>query len=342
MLSARIALGGSRWILRPPPQPSAQILRAVRLQSTGAEKQASLRRPRNRTGKSGTTTTAIKQQESSSSSSNVNNSNTFGISNDVAIIGAGLVVVGILVKFWVYRREQIDQEEAGKQSLYLYRTKETRRPDWKEACDKIGFPFCNYPGVRSNVWFGETEPYWNEGASYHVHPYGRWMLEKATFEIHSMCLEAADEVIASDSLLEKFEIPRDLCQAVRHSWKTWQPDIAGRLDLLWDGTHPPKLAEYNADTPTVLIKSAIAQEDWFRHVYGEKGEGKKNNDGKFSQFNVIASAMEEGFRRMKRKNPDSTLLLTTNRPSAERAFLEERSTVKFMQERAIQAGLPTQ
>jgi glutathionylspermidine synthase len=40
----------------------------------------------------------------------------------------------------------------------------------------------------------------------------------------------------------------------------WQP----RFDMLWDGENEPKFCEYNADTPTVLIESGVAQQQWLK------------------------------------------------------------------------------
>ena len=289
----------------------------------------------------------IKFFSSSVSSSSLTKSSKNGTKTNNYFVEAALALCFATIVAIPFYNFQEEAEETN--PLYLKRKSETPRSDWKEKCAKIGFPFANYPGVAygSGVWTGQTYPYWNERASYHVHPYGRWQLEQAAFDIHSMCLEAAGDVIQSDYLLERFEIPRELWGAVRQSWKIRQPDIAGRLDLLWDGTNPPKLAEYNADTPTVLIESSVAQEDWFRDVYGKKGEGEQekkrlNNLGEFSQFNVISSAMEEAFRRFKQQNPNASIIFTTNRPSAESDFLEERSTTEYMQARAKQAGVPTQ
>ncbi|CAJ1964213.1 unnamed protein product [Cylindrotheca closterium] len=268
--------------------------------------------------------------------------------NDESNLSAFGALAGFLlfIAAAVYLRSEFEdwdeEEEVDDTPIYLSRKKEIPRSNWKETFEKIGFPFGDYPGVPSGSFFGESEHYWNEKASYHVHPFGRWMLESAAFQIHSMCLEAANEVIGSDDLLEKFEIPRDLWEAIRVSWNARQTDIGGRMDLLWDGTTPPKLAEYNADTPTVLIESAIAQENWFQEVYGSPGEGKLNDKNDFTQFNVIKFAMEEAFERIKRKNPGASIIFTTNAKSPESEFLEERSTSVFMQNCAKLAGLPTE
>ena len=86
-------------------------------------------------------------------------------------------------------------------------------------------------------------------------------------------------------------MPISFRHSVRESWDRRDPDLMGRFDFLWDGEGVPKMAgrlevlarisnvrpfvthtatncrplglntvaEYNADTPTVLIESAAAQ-----------------------------------------------------------------------------------
>ena len=61
-------------------------------------------------------------------------------------------------------------------------------------------------------------------------------------------------------------------------------DFIGRFDFLWDGEGEPKLAEYNADTPTVLVESAAAQRQWCAEVHPHSG-----------QFNVLQEALEAGW-----------------------------------------------
>ena len=92
-------------------------------------------------------------------------------------------------------------------------------------------------------------------------------------------------MVHSDVLLYEFGIPPALWPQVRLSWARRDTDFIGRLDLLWDGEGEPKLAEYNADTPTVLVEAADAQREWCRAVHPDKG-----------QFNVLPEALEAGWR----------------------------------------------
>ncbi len=48
--------------------------------------------------------------------------------------------------------------------------------------------------------------------------------------------------------------------------------IYGRFDLAYDGQNPPKLLEYNADTPTSLLEAAVIQWHWLREVEPESDQ----------------------------------------------------------------------
>ena len=63
-------------------------------------------------------------------------------------------------------------------------------------------------------------------------------------------------------MLEKFEIPQVLWPAIKKSWEEKRPDFMGRFDFSWDGLGPPKMLEYNADTPSVLVECSKPSQNW--------------------------------------------------------------------------------
>lgn len=128
----------------------------------------------------------------------------------------------------------------------------TERPDWREKATEYGFNFHTMYG----------EPYWSEEAYYKLTLAQVEKLEEVTAELHQMCLQAVEKVIASDELMAKFRIPKHTWGFVRQSWKTHQPSLYSRLDLAWDGVGEPKLLENNADTPTSLYEAAFFQWIW--------------------------------------------------------------------------------
>lgn len=89
---------------------------------------------------------------------------------------------------------------------------------------------------------------------------------EATFELHNMALEAVDTIVKDDVLLELFNVNRNLWPAVRESWKQGKVDFQGRFDFAWDGKNPPKLLEYNADTPSLQLESGILSDEWFKET----------------------------------------------------------------------------
>jgi len=87
---------------------------------------------------------------------------------------------------------------------------------------------------------------------------------EASFELHNMALEAIDKIVKDDTLMTLFYINKDLWPAIKESWKVGRLDFQGRFDLSYDGKNPPKLLEYNADTPSLQLESSILSDTWFR------------------------------------------------------------------------------
>lgn len=84
--------------------------------------------------------------------------------------------------------------------------------------------------------------------------------------MHTMCLQIVDKVVNDNNLLRLFNINSDLWPAIRKSWKEGQFDLLGRFDWSWDGINPPKMMEYNADTPSLLLESSAVQGEWHRNT----------------------------------------------------------------------------
>ena len=61
---------------------------------------------------------------------------------------------------------------------------------------------------------------------------------------------------------------------IRRTWEEEPPSVYGRFDLRYDGEGPPKLLEFNADTPTGLVESAVTQWNW--HLFTGQGTDQWN------------------------------------------------------------------
>lgn len=126
------------------------------------------------------------------------------------------------------------------------------RPDWQERLDKIGF---YYHSIDGN--------YWQENACYVFNLAQIDLLESVTQDLHSMCIEACAKVIQSGDY-QRLGLNELQATLVEQSWQRKDPSLYGRFDLCYDGVNPPKLYEYNADTPTSLFESSVAQWYWLK------------------------------------------------------------------------------
>ena len=98
----------------------------------------------------------------------------------------------------------------------------------------------------------------------------------------------------------------------------------GRFDLAYDGKGPPKLLEYNADTPTALYEAAVVQWHWLKDV-------KPDAD----QFNSIHERLIEAWRGILRRLPAEALVHFARFEDQP----EDLATSEYMRDTALQAGL---
>lgn len=135
---------------------------------------------------------------------------------------------------------------------------------WQEKVEEVGFVYHSAGGH-----------YWHEEAAYEFTLEQAEELEAATTELHQLCLDAVQHVIDQKRYAE-LAIPEHAVQAIETSWEEEPPSIYGRFDLGYDGVSPPKLFEYNADTPTSLLEASVVQWRWMEDI-----------DPTYDQFNSI-------------------------------------------------------
>ncbi|MEQ1822317.1 MAG: glutathionylspermidine synthase family protein [Fimbriimonadaceae bacterium] len=188
------------------------------------------------------------------------------------------------------------------------------RPDWQQEVEKWGMVYHTH----------HDQPYWFESAYYELDADDVERLEEGTAELHEMCLKAVDRVISTKDF-ERFKIPEKAWYSVAKSWTDHDPHLYGRFDLAYDGTNPPKMLEYNADTPTALLEAAVIQWQWSQAVYPGS-----------DQFNSIWEHLVERWRLLR----ESGALPETIYFAHEEA-LEDLMTVSLMRDSALEAGLDT-
>ena len=191
----------------------------------------------------------------------------------------------------------------------------TPRPDWREHVERdLGFVFHT---IRD-------APYWDETACYALTAAEVDELEDATAELEQMALELVDRVVrAGDAAYERLRIPRPAWPAIERSWLSAEKNLYGRFDLRYDGEGPPKLFEYNADTPTALFEAAVVQWDWLQALWPGR-----------DQFNSLHEKLIDAWRNF---GLDGLRVYF----SAVRDHAEDGGTVDYLRDTAIQAGLDT-
>lgn len=158
----------------------------------------------------------------------------------------------------------------------MKRHKITPRADRAEKLESIGFSFH------------ALDDYWAEDRCYSFTEKEIEVIETATEELHGLCLNAVDYVIKNE-MLGKLGIPELYWNAIESSWKNEEKSLYGRFDLAYDGKLPPKMMEYNADTPTSILETGVAQWTWLEDVYPDKDQFNSLHDKLVARWKEIAS-----------------------------------------------------
>ena len=195
----------------------------------------------------------------------------------------------------------------------MHRVRLDPRPNWQKRVEEHGLHFHTLRG----------EPYWDESAAYLLSSYEVDTLELATQTLHQMCLDLVQEVI-DQRMFGLFLIPKEFEERVIRSWEEREPSIYGRFDLAYDGVSPPKLLEYNADTPTSLLEASVIQWFWLKDV-DERGD----------QFNSIHERLLEAWQAL-REFDDRPIHF-----AAQEGIVEDYVTVEYLRDTAIQSGFET-
>lgn len=134
------------------------------------------------------------------------------------------------------------------------------------------------------VW---SDDYWDDTAYYSFNSNQIAEIEKATEECHQMFIEAGDFVINND-LFDDFGIPEHAREMIVETWNNEPPCLNyGRFDFGYDGVNPPKLFEYNCDTPTSLLEASVIQWDWKTDVFPNLDQFNNIDAKLISRYNSL-------------------------------------------------------
>ena len=184
------------------------------------------------------------------------------------------------------------------------------RTEWQRKVEELGL-----------VFHSAEETYWDESACYEFRSDEIDALEAATNELHRICIEAVKHVIANKAFA-RLHIPERYAPLIVHSWEREDLSLYGRFDLYFDGSSPPKLYEYNGDTPTSLLEASVVQWHWLEELYPAA-----------DQFNSIHDKLVAGWRTAEVRRAVHFACV--------RDHAEDLATTLYMEDTARQAGLAT-
>lgn len=193
----------------------------------------------------------------------------------------------------------------------MYRETNPARAQWESRVE------------RSGLWFhSNPEPYWTETAHYRFSLQQIETIEAATEELHRLCLTAVEHIVREHRFAE-LHIPDRAIPYIQQAHEKHHPSILGRFDLAYDGSGPPKLLEYNADTPTMLLESAVIQWEW-------QEETRLGGD----QFNSLHDKLIARWKEIGPRLHGDLYFTAQDTP-------EDWVTIGYLQDTATQAGIPS-
>lgn len=189
------------------------------------------------------------------------------------------------------------------------------RKNWQEKVEETGLLFHHT----------QEGLYWDESAYYEFNTRQIDELDDAAEEVHRLCLRAVQHVI-DHNRFEELGIPPEAIPVIRQSWIDREPSLYGRFDFAYDGVNPPKMLEYNADTPTALLEASVTQWYWLRESFGEDSD----------QFNSIHEELLTAWPAIRRRMKEGILHLT-----CVEGCTEDLVTATYLRDTAIQSGMET-
>ncbi len=180
------------------------------------------------------------------------------------------------------------------------------RPDYGKKLEAIGLSFWQW------------DNYWKEDVCYRFNAAQIDEIEAATVELHRICVLAAEHAIEQNRLSE-LQIPQAFHAAIKASFEADDFSLYGRFDLAYDGINPPKMLEYNADTPTSILESAVAQWYWLEDVFSTE-----------DQFNSLHERLIARWKDLPNEQVIHFASIADNE--------EDWVAITYLMETAIQAG----
>lgn len=165
------------------------------------------------------------------------------------------------------------------------------RPNWQTIVTNDGVPY--YQTAHDDG--RRPTPYWVDGLYYEFTLDEIARIEAAAIELYKLFDDTGKLVVESEDMLRRLHIPEQCWTAVRQSWWGEPPYVTARFDLAYNPlTGAIKLLEFNAQTPTSLPESAIAQWHWLEDM---KAMHPERFPAHTDQFNDIWDGLIRAWQR---------------------------------------------
>lgn len=197
----------------------------------------------------------------------------------------------------------------------------TPRANWQAAVEEYGL-----------IWHSDADgPYWDESGCYAFSLAEIETIEAAAEEVHQLYRAAGERIVRDERLLSLCGIPSSYHEAVRAAWQRDVPALDyGRFDFAWDGTGAPKLLEFNCDTPTSMLETAIVQWYWKEAVFPQADQLNSLHEQLIARWQTLAPTLPGGrvwFTHFGDAAHEDTITTTYMRDLAGQAGLETRAVL---------------
>ena len=183
----------------------------------------------------------------------------------------------------------------------------TVRDNWPEIVTEQGLTYW-----QTQLPDGSTRSYWSESAHYAFSAAEVEQMHADMVTLLDMCVTAGDFILAHPELMDRMAIPQWARPMIAQTWNPRDAEgneiefgsVYGRIDAVYggnrlldplstdhqDASDPAlgriRLYEFNADTPTSLLETAIIQWEWFAAT--QQGD---------DQWNGVHEALVDAWRR---------------------------------------------
>ena len=140
------------------------------------------------------------------------------------------------------------------------------RPGWQTTIAEEGLTY-DLDGPA------DTEHYWNETHAYLFTEKQIASIARQCEELYWMCLEASSRIL--DRRYGDPGIPEEAVDFAKASYDAGDIHLYSRFDVIYNPEEDRiKLLEYNSDTPTAVVESAVCQQSWIAGKPGLKDTGQ--------------------------------------------------------------------